>query len=520
MLMTEAAETTPVPRAERLAAMTGITVGLAAAVLYWISRKSLWEDEIIAVTHSLQPFPTFFVETVRNDIHPFLYFMLLKAWAAIAPGSDRWILASSLVSALASAAAVAWVAGRLGGMRAAVWAAALFCVLPTFAWAAGNLRMYALVPAPAILCWYCCRHYLYQGRRRWLFVGCVLELALACLHAIEFFFIFFIAASLLIEAWSDRDREPGRIGLWLATQAAVFLLLLPLAANALLRGTEPLSASSMAGLLLAPAQLFTGWALSDEVWPLVGGSVIFFALTVAAVQCRIGKVLAFGVVLSALFTAVIVGFAGKPMFKPPVFSANLLPFLIVAASLGNSHHQRARWLNPLIALLVISVAVATLPWSRRLLPQENFGPLGKALAQRVRPGDIVVVPRISVFWGVLRYAVGPEWGRPLEVMARSNPQWQAVKTRLGQAWTHRLGLDPATDAIDAAGVRYLHGSALMQPLQAGSRVWVVHRDRYHDVLNFQEPMAAVETRWFGGELALTRLEASHQGQRQFANPSR
>jgi len=71
----------------------------------------------------------------------------LKAWGAFSFGSDRWVLASSLACAFASLLTLSWVAYRVHGVRAALWCAAIFAVLPNFAWAAGNLRMYAAIPA-------------------------------------------------------------------------------------------------------------------------------------------------------------------------------------------------------------------------------------------------------------------------------------------------------------------------------------------------------------------------------------
>ena len=44
-------------------------------------KTGFWEDEIIAATHAVQPFPAILVNIVRNDIHPPLYFMQLHVWA-------------------------------------------------------------------------------------------------------------------------------------------------------------------------------------------------------------------------------------------------------------------------------------------------------------------------------------------------------------------------------------------------------------------------------------------------------
>lgn len=57
------------PLQENLVPLLALMSGLVAAALYWWSRGSLWEDEIIAITHGLQPLLGFFVEVLRNEIH-------------------------------------------------------------------------------------------------------------------------------------------------------------------------------------------------------------------------------------------------------------------------------------------------------------------------------------------------------------------------------------------------------------------------------------------------------------------
>ena len=55
---------------ERRICVLSIVIGCIAAAFWWWTRTSLWEDEIIAITHANQPLPLFFVELLRNDIHP------------------------------------------------------------------------------------------------------------------------------------------------------------------------------------------------------------------------------------------------------------------------------------------------------------------------------------------------------------------------------------------------------------------------------------------------------------------
>jgi hypothetical protein len=502
------------PRAERLAAMLAIVIGLFGAGLYWWTRSSLWEDELIAVTHGQQSLPLFFIEVLRFDIHPPLYFLLIKAWRAMGLASDHALLASSWLASVASAGLVAAVAGRLAGARAAWWALALTCVLPNFAWAAGNLRMYGLVPGLIVAMWFLWRRYLLEGGAGVMAAAALTELLLAYTHAIEFYFIVFVLLGLWLEVRVTAQHR--RVVRAMAAQAGLGVCMLPLVASALLRGTEPLSASSLTGLMLAPAQLFTGWALAETPWALVGGGIMCAGMLVLALPDRDSRWMVLGISGAAVSTAIGIGFLGKPMFKPPVFTANLVPFFILGAAVGVARSRDA-WASGLVVLLALGLAAVTLPWSARLKPPENFGPAGAYLASEMRAGDVVVVPRNSVYWGVMRYAATPDWGEPLGVAPPSNAQWTRLKDKLGPAMSRALGLNAERDTVDWRGVRFVYGTDVQVPTTG--RVWMVHRARYVERIHFNQPVAEQSVRWFGGELSVSLLVPQPAGVLELGPPA-
>lgn len=499
--------------------LAATVVGLGTALAYFAHRESLWEDEIIAATHSLQSLPTFFVQVLRNDIHPFVYFLLVKIWAGVLPGSDRWLLASSLVTLLAATGMLAWVAWRTGGRTAALWAVAMFCALPNYAWAGGNLRMYALVPLLALLVWWAHREHLLRGTRGALLAGAVAQLLLAYTHAIEFYFIGFIVLACAAEAWMDRVRS--RLNAWVAWQALLFVAMLPLVGSALVRGTEPLAPSSWWLVLLAPAQLVSGWALANDTSALFAGGLVFLALALLCLAHPLGRLLLLAAVLAPVLGAVVVGIAGKPMFKPPVFTANVVPFLVLGAALGAGRLEalgRRAWLW-VGAGATLSLAFAAGSWSSRLLPDENFAPAARFVAGHVAPGDAVLVPRSSVFWGVARYAVGPAWGSPLSTMPPSNAMWQSVEQRLGPDRSRMLGLEPKHNVIDFRGVRFVFDTRWPAGEPPPAHLWVVHRFRYTDQVTLDAPRRLARVTWFGDEISVSELVPDAEGVAMFANPS-
>ena len=462
--------------------------------------------------------PEFLVEILRNDIHPFVYFLLVKVWMAPFPGSDAWALASSLVTGFASVAVLAWVANRCYGPRAALWAAAIYCVLPNFAWAAANLRMYSLIPALVVMVWYCNREVLRVGASGGrVFAMLLFQLVLAYTHAIEIFFVAFVVLSAGLEQHRNASRK-SKIT-WLCSQIGAGLCMLPLVVPALVRGTEPLPVPSLINFVLMPAQLISGWALSNDVAGLIGGGVVFVALLAFALTHRAARIMVVVIPCCVLVAALAIGSLGKPMFKPPVFTANVVPFLVLSAAAGVVVANRLLVRGAALGLVLI-LAVATWPWAGRLVSNGNFEVAARYVRDAAKPGDLVIVPGLSTFWGVARYAVGPLWGKPLDVMPlKDNAQWSRLKERLGARLVSFLGLDPGTDMVEARGVRYVvGGDASRHQVSPQATVFVVHRRRYPEQVSVGFSVAARKVTWFEGDISVSAFQSAEQGPRTIENP--
>ena len=492
--------------------------GIASAIMFWWSRGTLWEDEIIAITHGLQPLPLFFIEVLRNDIHPVFYFLLLKVWTSINLGSDSWALASSLVAALFSAVVIAYVSFRVHGPRAALWATALFCIFPPFAWAAGNLRMYGLMPAVAVLCWFANRQYLRTGALRWAIALFCIQLVQTYTHAIGFFFAAFFALAALVETWKSTDRQ--RLYRWAAIQACSLVTMLPIVASALVRGTEPLPTPDLISLASYPAQLMSVWQQHNYLTVLaIGGATFAFCVLLGIIN-KASRIAVLVIPCGALLACIAISSMGKPMFKAPVFTANLIPFLAIGAGAGIAS------LNRSVTKTAISIFLLTLVLIKWLGLYEtriygNYAPAAAHIVANAQPGDIVIVPHVSVFWGILRYAVGPSWGHPLHVMPlQSNEAWSKLKSRLGPVWVDRIGLNPSTDYVLHNGVKYVIGTSAEHHTGESSRIWIIHRDNYKENVQIARPSLTNNVHWFGGELAVSLLTPDTNGLTQIINPRR
>lgn len=497
--------------------LLGICVGIVALFHYFSLRHSLWEDELIALTHTFQPLPTFVIEVLRNDIHPFFYFLVLKGWMLLSPGSGFWALASSFAFTLVSALVVYRVGRSAGGNSAALWATAIFLLLPTTAWGAGNLRMYGLLPALVVGVWYLNVRFLRQPSRWGGAALVLLEVCTAYVHAIEFIFVAFIVLAVAIDQFKATPAKTFRN--WIFLQIPAGMTMLPLPLSALVRGTEPLPPSSWDSFVTIFGQVVAGGGGAGIRMVTLAGLAVFVALVYFSMQSKRWRVTVLALPVAMLLLAYIIGFLGKPIFKSPVFSANLLPFLALGAGAGIAHvmEQARRLPAAMAATFTVALAATTLPWSGSMLPQESYQAAAAYVKQNAAPGDIVIVPHLSVFWGVMFYAEGAGWGQPLAVRPADNPQWRKLTAKLGNELSTALSLYPGKPYVEFGGIRYCVGTDFSACASGAKRAWVVNRRTYDNGVDFDRPMTVVKSDYIN-ELAVSQLEQADQGEKRFENP--
>lgn len=525
MRMTSAISSAQAPAAagqnsirNRILPLLGICVGLVALIHYFSLRNTLWEDEVIALTHTFQPVPSFFIQILRNDIHPFFYFLLLKGWMLFSPGNGYWALASSLAFTVVSAVVVYRVGRAISGNAAALWASAIFLLLPTTALGAGNLRMYGLLPALVVGLWYLNVRFLQQPSRWGGIALVVLELCTAYVHAIEFIFVAFITLAVMLDQFKATPTKTFRT--WLLLQIGAGVAMLPLALSALVRGTEPLPASSWDSFVIIFGRAIAGPGGPYPELLTGAGVVVFVGLVFFAMQSKRWRVTVLVVPVAVLLIAYIIGFLGKPIFKSPVFSANLLPFLALGAGAGIAHVMEGtrRLLATMATIFMVVMTVLTIPWSSNQVPLESYEAAAKYVKQNVAPGDVVIVPHLSVYWGVMFYAEGGEWGLPLAIRPADNAQWRNLLAKLGNDLSQALFLVPEKPYVEFGGVRYCVGTDVTSCAGGAKRAWVVDRRTYNNGVEFDRPMAATKSVLITAELMVSQLEPLETGRKRFDNP--
>lgn len=460
-------------------AAIAIFIGLAASIHAFHSVPGFWEDEFYQVTFANESISKFIFAVARLDIHPFFHYLQLKVWAEFFP-SDKGLLANSLFWHFISCGVIFYVGRAWRGVLVGLLAVAFYVLIPQVVWASATLRMYTLIPALAVGAWWLNVRALSKdsvSKREWLGIVAI-ELALAYSHAIAFFFVPWIALAAAMQV-SDTRRNPAPWHRWFILHGIVGILLLPLALMAAFRTGIPGNRAPEENIVFAIGAMLAGWGMKSLL--IRGVAAAFYgAVVMLGLRDRADRPLTLWLLLGPLVAGLAVTFLVAPMFKVPVYASVLLPFaaLVLASALTRLQGAVCHWLP---ILIVVVLAMAVFPTTEILFKDRTTNPwelVANEVKARAMPGDVVVVPKAYEYWAVMRYAVGPQWGAPSEVLPVPNERWESLMQRLGPALTNFLGLLPKTNKIESAGITYVIGEEAVAETRGASRAWVIHTRSY------------------------------------------
>lgn len=220
------------PRSDRLAILgvLGLTAIGIALRAYAIGQGSFWVDE--AYTARIAQLPALeIIKTTAGDVHPPLYYLLLRGWMLVFGDSEAALRSMSMVLDVAATAAIADLAWLLFRRRPVVLLAVALHVLSPFAILyAQEARMYSLMLLLSTLS----ASWLARTLRGGSWQACGLYVLWTTLvvytHMFGFFMIagqaVFVAAGAL---WTPlRMAGPGRFGALGSFKAAVVAAAVPL----------------------------------------------------------------------------------------------------------------------------------------------------------------------------------------------------------------------------------------------------------------------------------------------------
>jgi uncharacterized membrane protein len=210
-----------------LIAILLIGFGLRA---YKLGARSLWWDEGASLKWASMP-PGQMIEQSRSqDTNPPAYHLILHAWIGMFGNSEFAMRLLSAVAGTAAIFAIYRVGAAMFCRRAGVLAAALMAVNEMQIYYSREARSYALSTLLALITMGCA----WRIVRRGVTPGRILiyVLAAALLPYVHNYGLFIIAAAnvFYVVAWLlHRERVRCGVGMWVAIQIAVALLLVPYA---------------------------------------------------------------------------------------------------------------------------------------------------------------------------------------------------------------------------------------------------------------------------------------------------
>jgi len=133
--------------------------------------------------------------------------------------------------------------------------------------------------------------------------------------------------------------------------------------------------------------------------------------------------------------------------------------------------------------------------------------------------DMVVVPNVSVFWGILRYSVQNNWGKPLDVANLvDKPMWRELKNKLGTNIVEFVHLNPSTDHVTHNKNKYIISNNMNNhEIKIGSTIWIVFRKSYNETIMFSKDYIINSRKVVNNELIVLELKFNNEGNSKIEN---
>jgi mannosyltransferase len=454
---------------DRIVLLVLLVVGVGLRL--WIKPPTdLWEDEIIAVTHAVQPWTAVVVDSFRHDIHPPLYFLQLHLWSLFGD-SDVWFMANSILWSFIGLASLFWVVTRHYGREAGLAATAAYAVMPSPVYMADQVRMYAMLATLIVWSLHFAISVFKERDDRWsLYAALILtQIAIILTHALGSIAVFCIG----LYALQACREAAGGYRKWLICYGIAILVAVPCAINAALHEGGVAGSASIHGLMIMLGTSTVGIAAAINPVAILAGNVVFIVLIFIA--CRQKTTLLF----LLFFTAVplglaFVGNAVQPFFKWNFFSTLQAPVIAIILGLAISRGDAVAKIAVACCLVVmLAVSIETRINFRE---SSRFLAVTKFLRENYQPGDVIFVPQAGYFHGLAWYLDGPRWGSPLKIAPPPSASWRKVYAKLGPNLVQRLELQPQTEIIDNKSFKLLTGTTPARDVPDAKRIWLVTAD--------------------------------------------
>ena len=449
-----------------------ILTGLLLRV--WIRAPGdFWEDETIAATHAVQPFFEVIIDTVRNDVHPPLYFLQLHFWSLLGR-SDFWLILNSVFWSFAALASFSWVVHKIFGPRTALLATAVFAVMPSPVYMGDQLRMYAMLETFIIWAFYFSSSVF--GTRlltKWRIAGlAALLLAIVNTHAIGSIAVFACGLYSLKLAL-DRPGDRRALVIWLAIYGLAAACAVPWAVSGMLHDANLHESASLQSVLITASSTTIGNIAYLNSMMRFTGALMWLLIAGLGVMFRPTRVIACVFLVMPVLLSICTTVFLKPVFKWNFFSTLEAPFIALVLAMAMSSLKKESVSKCLIYAVLGALCAITVQTRLTVRQSSGYRYLADFIKANFETGDIVYIPQPSNFWGLAWYLDGPNWGSPLEIAAIPSAQWRSVYRKLGPQMVADFKLNPKSQVLNENGIKLLVGNASSGQAKGASRIWLV-----------------------------------------------
>ncbi len=396
----------------------------AAIRSYHITDRSLWFDE--AFSWRLVSFP--FSEMIARaaaDVHPPLYYILLKGWAYVFGSSTLALRSFSVLCAAVSiAAGYVYTAYAFRSRRAGVYAAAFLALSPWVASYAWEARMY---PFGMIFAFLSSHVLLKAVREKSISYAALYALYATALIYTHYFGFFTVIAQALFVAGSLISATKWRIGeivqsrvFWGALLAATLSagLFSPWIPTFLRQRNQvqesywvpPLAITSVPDTFyqfFAPTPAIPphrGWILVISLLPIIG-TMALWGYTITRYKKMDAAWLTVLLTAVPMTVAVAVSLTGRSLYNDRFFAfAGIFVFALIAHIVSTIKKPHLR--TALLVLCIVGLCASYARYWNELDIPHKAGAQGavRHIFERRSPSDRILVSSPYVYFAILHYA--------------------------------------------------------------------------------------------------------------------
>lgn len=431
-----------------------------------LDAKSLWVDELFTARTAEAPL-TRIPTMVAADLHPPLYFLLIRLWAEVAGTSEFALRWPSVLAGILSLCFTWQLGSRVAGHSVGFVAVLLLALSPFLVEFSRMARYYSLVQALGTLSTLSLLVAWKSNKIRfWALYGLVSVLLLYTFYL----GIALLLAHGLVVMFYAHSRERAQ---WLACAFLVSICFLPWVAVV---GPQIGRASAMTpadfaggpgGLLLSLTYPFYAFSVGETIFPwsptaipAVLSMLVLVSLGVFRTSGIRRSLLIWSLILPVFLTAVTVTFisTGTPFLNAPVRAFFALPYFLLSGAIGWHALRKPGWRIGLGALIAITWAISL---SNGYLGRQFLNPnyvipvreIAKMIAERAGPQDLVVGEWDSGFSYYYRrqssqapYMEANQTEEVIHYITTHSPE---------TVWLVTIGRDRTRDAIPTELLRWL-----------------------------------------------------------------